>query len=248
MEWMVRVEPCWRVVRRNVVFALIPLTLALSFSGCRKKRTRVPTPPPVTAPGEEVGIASWYGHPYHGRRTANGEIYDMERLTAAHRTRPFNQWVRVHNLDTGTTVDVRINDRGPFIDGRIIDLSLAAARTIDMVRPGTAWVRIETVPTPQPAPSILEYEKPAALLLEAPGSFAVQAGAFEDIENAERMTQQLNERYGTARLVLREGAPSLWRVLVGEFDTLEEARALAGEIQSVFGAAFVVRIDDVGRE
>ena len=81
----------------------------------------------------ETGIASWYGYPYHGRRAANGEIYDMEKLTAAHRTLPFGTWVRVTNLTNSKTVDVRITDRGPFIDGRIIDLSKAAAREIDQV-------------------------------------------------------------------------------------------------------------------
>ena len=104
-----------------------------------------PPPPPETASKEslytETGIASWYGHPYHGRIAANGERYDMEQLTAAHRTLPFDTWVRVVNLLNEKAVDVRITDRGPFVDGRIIDLSRAAARAIDVIGPGTAKVR-----------------------------------------------------------------------------------------------------------
>ena len=99
-------------------------------TGCGKK---VKTAKPPKVGSGETGIASWYGHPYHGRRAANGEIYDMEKLTAAHRTYPFDTWVRVRNLSNDRTVDVRIQDRGPFVRGRIIDLSHAAAREIDLL-------------------------------------------------------------------------------------------------------------------
>lgn len=91
-------------------------------------------------------MASWYGHPYHGRPTASGEIYDMERDTAAHRTFSFGTWVRVVNLSNGKHTEVRINDRGPFKRGRIIDLSRSAAREIDMIGPGTAKVRVTVIP------------------------------------------------------------------------------------------------------
>ena len=97
----------------------------------------------------ETGIASWYGDPYNGRRAASGEIYDMEQLTAAHRTLPFQTWVEVTDLDNGKRVNVRITDRGPFVDGRIIDLSLAAARKIEMVGPGIARVKLKVIPPPQ---------------------------------------------------------------------------------------------------
>ena len=96
----------------------------------------------------ETGIASWYGVPYHGRRSASGEIFDMEKLTAAHRALPFETWVEVTNLSNGKQVDVRITDRGPFVRGRIIDLSMAAARQIDMVRAGTARVRLKVIIAP----------------------------------------------------------------------------------------------------
>jgi rare lipoprotein A len=93
----------------------------------------------------QTGIASWYGVPYNGRRAANGEVYDMEKLTAAHRTLPFDTWVEVTNLTNNKRVDVRITDRGPFVNGRIIDLSLAAAREIDLVTAGIVRVRIKVI-------------------------------------------------------------------------------------------------------
>ncbi|PWU09805.1 MAG: septal ring lytic transglycosylase RlpA family lipoprotein [Terriglobia bacterium] len=214
-----------------------PIVLALLLAGCaHKKRVRV-APPPPSAPAEvrlgytETGTASWYGHPYHGRPAADGEIYDMEQMTAAHRTLPFNTWVRVYDLDTNKTVDLRIIDRGPFIDGRIIDISHAAARAIDMIGPGLARVRMEVIRLPA---------APEAAL------FAVQVGAFRDRKNAERLRTEMESRYGTARLVLRAGNPDVWRVLVGSERTEELAESLAERIRQESGErnnAFVVRVD-----
>ncbi len=181
----------------------------------------------------ETGLASWYGHPYHGRPAAGGEIYDMEQMTAAHRTLPFGTWVRVHDLDNGKSVDVRINDRGPFVDGRIIDLSHAAARVIAMIGPGTAQVRLEIL------------SLPAAV---GPARFAVQVGAFQNRDNAERLRREMEAKYGAARVVERAGSPVLWRVLVGMETTQEGAAALAQRIRTESGAAtpaFVVRVDSV---
>lgn len=130
-------------------FALV-LALAFSFStlaGCAKKTSaHVPSSVKPARIGEtETGIASWYGAPYNGRRSANGEVYDMEKLTAAHRNLPFDTWVEVTNLENKKRIDVRITDRGPFVKGRIIDLSLAAAREIDMVAAGTVRVKIKVI-------------------------------------------------------------------------------------------------------
>jgi rare lipoprotein A len=178
-------------------------------------------------------VASWNGHPYHGRRAANGEIYDMEKLTAAHRTLPFDTWLRVVNLDNSKTVEVRITDRGPFIEGRVIDLSHAAARAIDMIGPGVARVRLEVIRTP-------EYVPPAL--------FAVQVGAFRDRANAERLRAQMQSRYGAARLVQRADTPDLWHVVAGSEPTEESAQALAERIRKERGeksAAFVVRVDSM---
>jgi len=215
--------------------ALPFVTAAILLSGCHhKKAVRVSAPPP-TPPAivdNEQGLASWYGHPYHGRPAANGEVYDMEKMTAAHRTLPFDTWVRVHDLDNGQTVDVRINDRGPFVDGRIIDLSHAAARSINMIGPGIARVRLEIL------------AQPAALAAR----FAVQVGAFQNRDNAERLRGTMEARYGTARLVERYGSPVMWRVLVGQESSQNGAAALAQRIQTESGSAttgFVVRLDSV---
>src|SRR5713226_3373362 len=117
------------------------------LSGCGgKKRASLPGAARIGA--TETGVASWYGHPYHGRHAANGEIYDMEKLIAAHRTLPFGTWVRVTNLANDKSVEVRIIDRGPFVGGRIIDLSHAAAEVIDMVGSGIARVRLDIVSAP----------------------------------------------------------------------------------------------------
>jgi rare lipoprotein A len=208
---------------------------ALLISGCAKKKrvAHVPVAPSAGAAmprigDEEAGTASWYGHPYHGRHSSSGEIYDMEKLTAAHRTLPFGTVVLVRNLDNGRTVNVRIIDRGPFVEGRIIDLSHAAAREIQMIGPGTAKVRLRVTALPE----------------EVPGSyFAVQAGAFRDRANAERRRQEIEKRYGPARLELRNGEPRLWRVVVGHESTPAGAAALAGRLKSEAGPAFVVRVD-----
>jgi rare lipoprotein A len=209
---------------RRSFMALAPLLLIIA--GCGKK-TRTSTPPRLGS--TETGIASWYGHPYHGRRAANGEIYDMEQMTAAHRTLPFNTWVQVMNLTNDKAIDVRITDRGPFIDGRIIDLSRAAARSIGMIGPGTARVRLTIIAPPREA---LPAER-----------FAVQTGAFQDRARAERLRAEMEARFGRARIVERPAAPTLWRVLVGDEDSIEGASALAQRIEESGMSAFVVRID-----
>jgi len=157
----------------------------------------------------------------------------MEQMTAAHRTLPFGTWVRVHDLDNQKSVDVRINDRGPFVDGRIIDLSHAAARAIDMIGPGTARVRLEILSLPA-APG--------------PAYFGVQIGAFENRDNAERLRSEMQAKYGRARIVRRDDTPVMWRVVVGMEPTQAGASALAARIRSEnpsVTAAFVVRLDSV---
>ena len=207
--------------------ACLTLIALVSICGCARKRPIQPVARPIG--WTQTGEASWYGNPYHGRKSASGEIYDMEKLTAAHRTLPFETWVRVRNLENDKTVDVRITDRGPFAHGRIIDLSRAAARAIGMLGPGVVRVRLEVIQAPAP----LEM-----------GRYAVQVGAFEDRRNAERMRERMS-RYGTVRLVPREASKLLWRVLVGAEPSEEEAEALAGRIRQSEGIeAFVVRVDE----
>jgi rare lipoprotein A len=139
--------------RRAALCAGMLASLLLVFTaGCgRPANARFPPPPAKPAPigWTETGVASWYGAPYDGRPAASGEIFDTRKLTAAHRTLPFDTWVEVTNLQNGRQVNVRINDRGPFIDGRIIDLSLAAANTIGLVGQGTGKVRLKVVRAPK---------------------------------------------------------------------------------------------------
>ena len=224
---------------------IVLVAAAVALAGCgHKKRTRArppgtPRAPVVVQLGDtEEGIASWYGHPYHGRAAANGEIYDMEKMTAAHRTLPFNTWVRVYDLDNNRTTEVRITDRGPFVGGRIIDLSHAAARELEMIGPGVARVRIEVIRPPANA----------APANAAQGLFAVQVGAFGNRANAERLRSRMEVRYGTARLLERAENPSVWRVLVGAEPTEDGANRLAERIRQDSvekTSAFVVRIDSV---
>ena len=153
----------------------------------------------------------------------------MEKLTAAHRTLPFGTWVHVTNLTNTKTVDVRITDRGPFVDGRIIDLSHAAAEAIDMVGVGVAQVRVDILSAPT--------------VTATTNWFSVQAGAFADKDRADRLRISLEREYGSALLVFRPGTPALWRVLVGKEPTEQAAGELARRMRSEVGPAFVVRLD-----
>src|SRR5215467_6307784 len=203
---------------KTLSFLSCLLVPVVCLTGCTKKSG---------APGTvEVGIASWYGHPFHGRPTASGEIYDMEKMTAAHRTFRLGTVVRVQNLANKQTVEVRINDRGPFVDDRIIDLSHAAAQAISM--PGITTVRLEVIRIPP---------------TRAPQVFAVQIGAFSQRSEAENLRAKMERRYGTAELVFRD-RDKKWSVLVGQQATLENANALALQLgKEPAGPAFVVLVD-----
>ena len=213
-------------------FVAVAALLILGLAGCAKKnRARLPAPPvPVRIGSTETGVASWYGAPYHGRRSASGEIYDMEQLTAAHRTLPFDTWVEVTDLDNGKQVSVRINDRGPFVDGRIIDLSLAAARAIEMVGPGTARVRLKVIRAP-----VSDPVTPA-------DSYGVQAGAFSEPDRARAfaawLLNQDREQYKDT-VVIQSGM--VWRVLVGVNLSSDDANRLAAKVKQAGGEALVVK-------
>lgn len=178
----------------------------------------------------EEGVASWYGIPFNGRRTSNGEIYDMHDFTAAHRTLPFNCVVRVTNLDNGKQTEVRINDRGPFVANRVIDLSLSAAQAIEMVGPGTARVRLEIVSGPNP---------------EA-GFFAVQIGAFTVKENAERLKVEMETSYSPVSIAPYDSPNgTFYRVRVGRMASEDAAHQLADQLHNVNQfTTFVVRLDN----
>jgi rare lipoprotein A len=212
------------------------LALTLLLSGCAKK-SRATIPARIGS--TETGIASWYGVPYNGRRAADGEIYDMEQLTAAHRTLPFNTWVEVMDLDNGKRVEVRVTDRGPFVDGRIIDLSLAAARSIDMLGPGTARVRLKIIPAPRQLPAP-DPRPPAPTPL--PDLYAVQAGVFSEQERAEAFAASLRDQYKDTVVIdsLLHG-DTVWRVLVARSLGLDDANQLAAKVRDAVGQAIVIR-------
>jgi rare lipoprotein A len=232
--------------RIHAGFALLALVVIL-VSSCGHRTAHINVPiAPARMGATETGVASWYGVPYHGRRAASGEVYDMEQLTAAHRTLPFQTWIEVTNLSNGKQVDVRINDRGPFVKGRILDLSQAAARDIDMLRAGTAHVRLKVVPAPP-----LESREPIAVTappVAAPqpdesrvgGGYVVQVGAFSERDRAEALCAALENRFAQTRVVSSERAPALWRVVVGRNMTREQAADLAIRVRQETGAAVVV--------
>jgi rare lipoprotein A len=187
-------------------------------------------PAGATAIATETGMASWYGPPYHNRRGSNGEVYNMHAMTAAHRTLPLGSVVRVTNLKTAHSALVRITDRGPFIPGRVLDLSLAAARRLDVYQPGTAEVKVEVMATPAP--------------LDSGGKWAVQIGSFPDEDVATDFADHLTRRYRTAK-VLRFASPAggWWiriRVLDDDHD---RAQQMVAETRTSEGAVFLVRLD-----
>jgi len=172
--------------------------------------------------GVETGMASWYGPNFHGRPTSSREIYNMNDMTAAHPSLPFGTYVMVTNLDNQRTAVVRINDRGPFVEGRIIDLSYAAARVLGLVGPGTARVRLEVL-----------KGYPGAGRAPAAGRWSVQVGAFAVQENAYALKRRLEARYeGVFIVTFQTPSRTYYRVRVGAKDkeaALGTARRLADE-------------------
>jgi rare lipoprotein A len=185
---------------------------------------------PMSAYSEE-GKASWYGLPFHGRRASNGEIYDMHKLTAAHRTLPFETIVRVTNLSNGKSTVVRITDRGPFVDNRIIDLSMAAAQEIDSVGAGVVPVRLQIL-----SPGI----DPTS------GFFTVQVGAFRERENAERLRNRLNAEYSPIFIQSYDSPDGLfYRVRVGKIPGQDAAQKFGQRLRDRGDfTPMVVRLDE----
>ena len=191
-------------------------------------------PPATTAPSApgiyvEEGIASWYGVPFHGRRAANGEIFDMNTLVAAHRTMPFGSILRVTNLNNGRQVEVRVIDRGPFVKDRVLDVARAAAIALDMIGTGTAPVRIELLSGPTPAV----------------GDFTVQVGAFADRMNAQHLRERLIPNYQPIFIQGYDGSNGrYYRVLVGRVPNSDVAQQLSMQLRSAEGLrTFVMRLD-----
>ena len=193
-------------------------------------------PPEVEVPEDakplfvETGIASWYGAPYHNRRGSNGEIYDMHAMTAAHRTLPLGSIVRVVNVQTGASAIVRITDRGPFIEGRVVDLSKAAAEKIGMLQKGTTQVRIEVLKTPVP--------------IDTGGRWAVQIGGFDHEQTARDVAGHLTRRYHSAKVLTFNSPVGDWWVRVRVKDDLRtRAEEVLRDTKTSEGTIFLVRLD-----
>jgi rare lipoprotein A len=192
------------------------------------------------------GLASWYGGKFHGRLTSNGERYNMYGRTAAHKTLPFNTYVRVTNLRNGKKTLVRINDRGPFVRGRIIDLTYTSANELAMLEDGVVPVKIEALGYARKKRKagkwVQVYEKPASYM---EGDFTIQVGAFTVRENALRLHDTLRRKYSTATvMIFDQGEQRFYRVRVGRYSRLDRAEAGASRLQEQgFPNAFAVARD-----
>ena len=238
---------------RRVVACLGCLALGLSLYGCGKKNAqKIPAPPPpISAPEAarsnppastpqsapprafaawtQLGIASWYVPEPVNRKTASGEPYEPMALTAAHCTLPLNTLVRVTNLSSHSEAIVRINDRGPFVAGRVIDLSVAAAKALDVWRAGTAKVKLEVVEAPRP--------------VETGGRWCLQIGAFRKQVDALDARDRITRRYRPARVLEFTGSTGYWvRVRVKD-DDKNLAETLASTLKAEQSGVFLVRLD-----
>jgi rare lipoprotein A len=181
----------------------------------------------------EEGKASWYGAPFHGRQASNGETYDMYKFTAAHRTLPFNTMVRVTNTTNGKSTTVRITDRGPFVDNRIIDLSYAAAKQIESIGPGVVTVQLEILSAIDPNE----------------GTFTIQVGAFKDRANAERLQRRLSAAYPSVEVQSfhSPNGEAFYRVHVGKISGEDAAKKMSEELHAREGVKPLVFRMDNGR-
>jgi rare lipoprotein A len=176
-----------------------------------------------------MGVASWYGPGFDGHRTASGEVYNQEELTAASTVIPLGSHVMVTNLDNGRAVEVRINDHGPYVKGRKIDLSHEAARTLGIVTPGTARVRIDVLSQP-------EGTRP----IGTPTRYYVQVGSYSQQTNARRVSSKLAAYYRDVKIdQVNAGARSFYRVRMGSFATRDEACLRANDCAR-FGYPIVI--------
>ena len=231
---------------RRLIALLALLMLASCTSGHKHSATHLPdgagghhktgapyqvagrwyTPMQQAVHYDEQGIASWYGKDFHGRKTANGERYDMHAFSAAHKTLPLPTLVRVTNLDNGRSVIVRVNDRGPFVKDRLIDLSYAAARALGFAEHGTTHVRVQTLDnnSPKPAPA---HDIPAP----TPAARYIQVGAFASQANAMAMHQRLQRDFPAIQIQSPHGDDHLYRVRIGPLSQQYEIEQLIGDLR-----------------
>jgi rare lipoprotein A len=207
----------------------------------------------------ERGVASWYGRKFHGRKTSTGEIYDMYAMTAAHPTLALPSYARVTNVATGRSVVVRVNDRGPFLHGRVIDLSYAAAHKLGIAMRGSGEVEVEAVlpaavasatampplppiaaTLPASAAGTPASDEPPPVLVAA-GGYAIQLGAFANHANAQNFLAHVQNQLATAQVEARvRQVGGLFRVYVGPYADRDEARRVAGRLGDAFGFATMV--------
>ena len=201
--------------------------LSVLAAGCgNKPKIVLPPPTPARIGSAERGTASWYGEPYHGRRTSNGEVYDMDGLTAAHLSLPFGTVVRIRNLSNDRSVDVRINDRGPFLKGRLIDVSREAARRIEMIGPGTTRVEVTVLAAPQDPVAVISPQPCVAA-----AGYAVQVGAFASRPNAQSLATALESDFPVMIQSATANGRTVHRVLVGGGSARAEAESLLAALR-----------------
>jgi rare lipoprotein A len=187
----------------------------------------VNTHPPILT---EVGLATWYTAPYKGRKAANGEVFDDAAFTAAHRTLPMGSLVVVTNLTTGQWAVMRISDRGPFVEGRIVDLTMASAKATGVYRAGLVKVRLDVYQTPKP--------------IDTGGRWCVQIGAFHNERQAIRLKSQLLSKYPDATVIEFPGQESsFWVRIRPQGDNREQAELIAKQLRPSEGEAFLTRLD-----
>ncbi len=205
----------WGEVEEHGARALVLVVAVTLLGGCSRAVVVAPTPG-----HPQSGIASWYGPGFHGQPTSSGAIYDQNAMTAAHPTLPLGTRTRVTSLDTGKSVEVLVNDRGPFAKGRVIDLSHAAAREIGMLGPGTARVSIEVVARPPNGASYVTY--------------CVQVGAFSEKEKAQALRARLIPRFDDVYVSAVQAQPDrMYRVRVGPFAERTRAESCAVDLSTL---------------
>jgi rare lipoprotein A len=177
----------------------------------------------------EEGLATWYTAPYKGRKAANGQVFSDYAMTAAHRTLPMGSLIVVTNLKTGQSASMRITDRGPFVEGRLIDLTIASAKATGVYQTGTARVRVEVYRTPKP--------------INTGGRWCVQIGAFESERKANKLKAQLERKYPGARVIEFPGEDSYWVRIRPEGDDRKQAERIARSLHPAEGEAFLTRLD-----
>lgn len=208
------------------------LMVFLLVSACSVPRARVGLPPAPGGDGRvsQTGIASWYGPGFHGKATASGTIYNQDDMTAAHQTLPLGSRVMVTNMENGRATEVRVNDRGPFAKGRIIDLSHAAAQAIDMVGPGTALVRIDVLDSPVPLRTI----RPTL-------DYTLQLGSFAQLENAQLLRDRIAKSFDRVTITpLQAKDSTYYRVHLGQFTSRSAAEEMAARVNQAGYAVIIM--------